>query len=234
MTDPNLPYTIAVWLIPLVIAIVFHEVAHGYVARIFGDPTADRLGRLTLNPIRHVDPIGTVVLPMVLAIAHAPIFGWAKPVPVDASRLRNPRRDMMLVALAGPATNFVLATFAALSLGAFVGLHGGIPADGAPHTVAGFVFDSLYSFVLVNVFLGVFNLIPLPPFDGGHVVQGLLPRAAAIQYSKLARFGFPLLLFLLFVLPMISPQADIVRRVIGPIASAVADFFLGFAQLGGL
>ncbi|WP_242140269.1 site-2 protease family protein [Sphingomonas sp. TREG-RG-20F-R18-01] len=234
MTDPNLPYTIAVWLIPLVIAIVFHEVAHGYVARIFGDPTADRLGRLTLNPLRHVDPIGTVVLPMILAIAHAPIFGWAKPVPVDASRLRNPRRDMMLVALAGPATNFVLATFAALALGAFVGLHGGIPAQGAPHTVAGFVFDSLYSFVLVNVFLGVFNLIPLPPFDGGHVVQGLLPRAAAIQYSKLARFGFPLLLFLLFVLPMISPQADIVRRVIGPIASTVADFFLGFAQLGGL
>jgi Zn-dependent protease len=234
MTDPNLPYTIAVWLIPLVIAIVFHEVAHGYVARIFGDPTADRLGRLTLNPIRHVDPIGTVVLPMILAIAHAPIFGWAKPVPVDAMRLRNPRRDMMLVALAGPATNFVLATFAALSLGAFVGLHGGIPASGAPHTVAGFVFDSLYSFVLVNVFLGVFNLIPLPPFDGGHVVQGLLPRAAAIHYSKLARFGFPLLLFLLFVLPMISPQADIVRRVIGPIASAAADFFLGFAQLGGL
>ncbi|WP_277968787.1 site-2 protease family protein [Sphingomonas echinoides] len=234
MTDPNLPYTIAVWLIPLVVAIVFHEVAHGYVARIFGDPTADRLGRLTLNPIRHVDPIGTVVLPMILAIAHAPIFGWAKPVPVDAMRLRNPRRDMMLVALAGPATNFVLATFAALSLGAFVGLHGGIPAQGAPHTVAGFVFDSLYSFVLVNVFLGVFNLIPLPPFDGGHVVQGLLPRAAAIQYSKLARFGFPLLLFLLFVLPMISPQADIVRRVIGPIATAVADFFLGFAQLGGL
>ncbi|MET3827968.1 Zn-dependent protease [Sphingomonas sp. PvP055] len=234
MTDPNLPYTIAVWLIPLVIAIVFHEVAHGYVARIFGDPTADRLGRLTLNPIRHVDPIGTVVLPMILAIAHAPIFGWAKPVPVDAMRLRNPRRDMMLVALAGPATNFVLATFAALSLGAFVGLHGGIPAQGAPHTVAGFVFDSLYSFVLVNVFLGVFNLIPLPPFDGGHVVQGLLPRAAAIQYSKLARFGFPLLLVLLFVLPMISPQADIVRRVIGPIATAVADFFLGFAQLGGL
>lgn len=234
MTDPNLPYTIAVWLIPLVIAIVFHEVAHGYVARIFGDPTADRLGRLTLNPIRHVDPIGTVVLPMILAIAHAPIFGWAKPVPVDAMRLRNPRRDMMLVALAGPATNFVLATFAALSLGAFVGLNGGIPAQGVPHTVAGFVFDSLYSFVLVNVFLGVFNLIPLPPFDGGHVVQGLLPHAAAIQYSKLARFGFPLLLFLLFVLPMISPQADIVRRVIGPIATAVADFFLGFAQLGGL
>lgn len=234
MNDPNLPYTIAVWLIPLVIAIVFHEVAHGYVARIFGDNTAARLGRLTLNPLRHVDPIGTVVLPMVLAIAHAPIFGWAKPVPVDATNLRNPRRDMMLVALAGPATNFVLATITALALGAFVGMSGAIPAQGAPHTIHGFVFDSLYSFLLVNVFLGVFNLIPLPPFDGGHVVQGLLPRRAAVHYAKLARFGFPLLLFLLFVLPMISPKADIVRRVIGPIAAAVADFFLGIAHLGGL
>ncbi|MGY2733252.1 site-2 protease family protein [Sphingomonas sp. UYP23] len=233
MTNPDLPYTIAVWLIPLVIAIVFHEVAHGYVARIFGDHTAERLGRLTLNPIRHVDPIGTIVLPMILAIAHAPIFGWAKPVPVDNRKLRNPRRDMMLVALAGPATNFVLATLTALSLAAFVGLAGGIPPEGAPHTVTGFVFDSLYSFLLINVFLGVFNLIPLPPFDGGHVVQGLLPRAAAIQYAKLARFGLPLLLILLFVLPMISPQADIIRRVIGPVANAVADVFLRIAQLGG-
>lgn len=234
MTDPNLPYTIAVWLIPLVIAIVFHEVAHGYVARLFGDPTAERLGRLTLNPLRHVDPIGTVVLPMVLAIAHAPIFGWAKPVPVDARRMRNPRRDMVLVALAGPATNFVLATLTALTLAAFVGRAGGIPAEAPPYTVHGFLFDSLYSFLLVNVFLGVFNLIPLPPFDGGHVVQGLLPRAAAIHYAKLARYGFPLLIVLLFVLPMISPQADIVRRFVGPIANAVAGFFLGIAHLGGL
>jgi|UniRef100_UPI0035CA619D Zn-dependent protease len=233
MTDPNLPYTIAVWLIPLVIAIVFHEVAHGYVARLLGDHTAERLGRLTLNPIRHVDPVGTVVLPMILAIAHAPIFGWAKPVPVEYRNLRNPRRDMMLVALAGPATNFVLATLTALGLAAYVGMIGGQPAP-FPHTVQGFVFDSLVSFLLVNVFVGVFNLIPLPPFDGGHVVQGLLPRAAAVQYAKLARFGMPLLLILLFVLPMISPQADVVRRVIGPIATAVANAFLHIAQLDGL
>ena len=232
MTDPNLPYTIAVWLIPLVIAIVFHEVAHGYVARIFGDHTAERMGRLTLNPIRHVDPIGTVVLPMVLAIAHAPIFGWAKPVPVDGRNLRNPRRDMIFVALAGPGTNFVLATLTAFALLAFVGLAGGVPPQ-TPHTVNGFVFDSLVSFLLVNVFLGVFNLIPLPPFDGGHVVQGLLPRAAAIRYAKLARFGLPLLLILLFVLPMISPKLDVIRLVIGPIANAVAGFFLGIAQLDG-
>ena len=232
MNDPNLPYTIAVWLIPLVIAIVFHEVAHGYVARIFGDHTAERMGRLTLNPIRHVDPIGTIVLPMVLAIAHAPIFGWAKPVPVEGRNLRNPRRDMIFVALAGPGTNFVLATLTALLLAAFFSGRG--PADGELYTVAGFAFLSLLSFLQVNVFLGVFNLIPLPPFDGGHVVQGLLPRPAAIQYAKLARFGLPLLLILLFVLPMISPQLDIVRRLIGPIANAVLGFFLGIAQLGGL
>ncbi|MEG3177369.1 site-2 protease family protein [Sphingomonas sp. RB3P16] len=233
MTNPDLPYTIAVWLIPLVIAIVFHEVAHGYVARIFGDHTAERMGRLTLNPIKHVDPVGTVVLPMILAIAHAPIFGWAKPVPVIASQMRNPRRDMVLVALAGPATNFVLATLTALGLAAFVGLVGGIPPE-TPHSSVGFAFDLLYRFLIANVFLGVFNLIPLPPFDGGHVVQGLLPRPAAIQYAKLARFGMPLLLILLFVLPMISPQLDIVRRVIGPIANAVADFFRHIANLDGL
>jgi Zn-dependent protease len=201
MTDPNLPYTIAVWLIPLVIAIVFHEVAHGYVARIFGDHTAERLGRLTLNPLRHVDPIGTVLLPMVLAIAHVPIFGWAKPVPVDARRMRNPRRDMMLVALAGPATNFVLATLTAFVLAGLLLVLHGVPA-------------------------------PLPPFDGGHVVQGLLPRAAAIHYAKLARYGFPLLLVLLFVLPMISPQTDIVHRFVAPIAGAATDFFFGIANLG--
>lgn len=232
MTNLPLPYTIAVWLIPLVIAIVFHEVAHGYVARLFGDHTAERMGRLTLNPIRHVDPVGTVVLPMVLAIAHAPIFGWAKPVPVDYRNLREPRRDMIFVALAGPGTNFVLATLAALLLAAV--FSGSAPSASAVYTVSDFTFRSLVSFVQVNVFLGVFNLIPLPPFDGGHVVQGLLPRAAAIQYAKLARFGMPLLLILLFVLPMISPQLDIIRRLIGPIANAVFEVFLGIAQLTGL
>ncbi len=231
MNDPDIVYTVAVWLVPLVIAIVFHEVAHGYVARLFGDHTAERRGRLTLNPLRHVDPIGTVVLPLVLAVAHAPIFGWAKPVPIDGNALRNPRRDMMLVALAGPATNFVLAGITALALGAMTGFGGGTVPHG---TVAAFVFANLFNFLLINVFLGTFNLIPLPPFDGGHVVQGLLPRAAAIHYARLARFGLPILLVLLLVLPAISPRLDVVRHAIQPIALAVAGFFLSIAQLGGL
>ncbi|MGH6616840.1 site-2 protease family protein [Sphingomonas sp.] len=228
MNEPNLLYTIAIWLIPLVIAIVFHEVAHGYVARLFGDTTAERSGRLTLNPIRHVDPIGTVVLPLVLAVAHAPIFGWAKPVPVVSANLRNPRVHMMLVALAGPITNFVLAALSALMLGALVAGLGDTP----PGDITRFIAANLFNFVRINVFLGVFNLIPLPPFDGGHVVQGLLPRPAAIQYGKLARFGFPILLVLLIVLPAISPNADVIGLLIAPIASAVVGFFLGLAQLG--
>lgn len=227
MNDPNLPYAIAVWLLPLIFAIVFHEVAHGYVARAVGDHTAARLGRLTLNPIRHVDPVGTIVLPLVLAIAHAPIFGWAKPVPVEGRNLRNPRRDMIFVALAGPATNFVLAIVAAFALVALLASAGGVPAGVPPYTVVRFAFDNLFNFIIINVFLGTFNLIPLPPFDGGHVVAGLLPRAAAVQYAKLARYGIPILLILIVVLPMISPRADVIGRVIGPLAGAITGAITG-------
>ena len=123
--NQNIIFQIAVWLVPLVIAIVFHEVAHGLVARRLGDPTAQQLGRLSFNPIRHVDPFGTVILPLILAISHAPVFGWAKPVPVDYRRLRHPRRDMVLVALAGPGMNLLLAIAGALILFATLYLSGG-------------------------------------------------------------------------------------------------------------
>lgn len=229
MTDPNIVRTVAVWLIPLVFAIVCHEVAHGWVARALGDQTAARLGRLTLNPIKHVDPIGTVVLPLLLAIAHAPIFGWAKPVPVRAKHLRNPRRDMVLVALAGPGINLVLALLTTFALGATYAAAGELPEAG----VAGFLTENLVNFLLINVFLAVFNLIPLPPFDGGHVVEGALPRAMVPGWRKIARFGFPLLIFLLLVLPMIAPKANIVARVIGPIAETIIRGFLSLVGLGG-
>jgi len=164
-------YQIAIWLIPLVIAIVFHEVAHGYVARMLGDRTAAERGRLTLNPIRHVDPVGTLLVPMMLALANAPIFGWAKPVPVVTSRLNHPRRDMALVALAGPGINLVMATIAAAGIGVWVGSAGGLPQAGP----GGFVAANVINFLLINVFLAIFNLLPVPPFDGGHVVEAILP-----------------------------------------------------------
>jgi Zn-dependent protease len=224
--NENTLYSIATWLIPLIIAIVFHEVAHGLVARRFGDTTAERQGRLTLNPIKHIDPIGTIALPMLLAITHAPVFGWAKPVPVRADRMRNPRRDMVLVALAGPGMNFLLAIVATAILAGAVAL-----GDGGPLTVGGFIASNALNFLLINIFLGVFNLIPLPPFDGGHVVEGLLPPRLAVSFRKLGRFGLLIFIVLLLVLPALSPDANIVGKVITPIVNGIARFFLGVAGL---
>ena len=221
-------YQIAVWLVPLIVAIVFHEVAHGLVARRLGDPTAAQLGRLTLNPIRHVDPFGTVILPMLLALAHAPIFGWAKPVPVNYRLLRHPRRDMVLVALAGPGMNLVLAVIGSLVVAATVWSARGVAS---PATV--FIAQNAINFVLINIFLAIFNLIPLPPFDGGHVVQGLLPPRAAATFGKLGRYSLLVFIFLLLILPMISPSADIVRRVISPIVDRIAGWLLGMAGVTG-
>lgn len=218
-------YNVAVWLIPLVFAIVFHEISHGWVANLLGDPTAKELGRLSPNPIKHVDPIGTVVLPLILAITKAPIFGWAKPVPVVKERLRNPRRDMMLVALAGPGINLLLALVTALVLGV-VAAGGGIGG-------LGFFGELLVSFIIVNVFLAVFNLIPLPPFDGGHVVEGLLPRSLVPAWERLGRFAFPILIILLLVLPMISPSLNIVAKLVAPPAQALVLWFLGIANAIG-
>jgi Zn-dependent protease len=208
VTD-SLPWTIGTWLIPLIIAIVFHEVSHGWVANALGDPTARLRGRLSFNPIKHVDPFGTLLLPMVLAVSGAPVFGWAKPVPVIAGRLRNPRWHMVLVALAGPGMNFLLAFVAAIIFATLVAA--------SPQGLAwAFVAQNLLNFMVINVFLAIFNLIPLPPFDGGQVVQGLLPRPLAVHYAKLSRFGFPLLILLLLVVPMLFPSANIVERAVAP------------------
>lgn len=219
-------FSIATWLVPLVIAIVFHEVAHGLVARRLGDPTAARMGRLTLNPIKHVDPIGTVALPLVLALAKAPIFGWARPVPVDARQLRSPRRDMVLVALAGPGMNFLLAAVATIILMAVIAVSGGEPTGASL-----FVAQNAINFLLINIFLAIFNLIPLPPFDGGHVVEGFLPRAAVPAWNRLGRLALPILIVLLLVLPLVSPRLNIVERLVSPIVMGVASLFLGFAGI---
>ena len=215
MTPENLITRAALWIVPLVVAIVFHEVAHGWAARALGDPTAAEQRRLSLNPLRHVDPVGTVILPLGLALSGAPVFGWAKPVPVRADRLREPRSGMMLVALAGPATNLLLAGVAAVGLG----------LAGGEGLAAAFFRGAL----LINVFLAVFNLLPLPPFDGGHVVQGLLPRPLALRWAAFSRYGFLLLVGLLLLLPMVVPGLDLVGRIVMPPVAWLTGEYLRLA-----
>lgn len=225
MNSDNMVWRAAAWIVPLVIAIVFHEVAHGWAARWLGDPTAHEQRRLSFNPIRHVDPIGTVVLPLGLAVAGAPVFGWAKPVPVDATRLRDPRWGMVLVALAGPGMNLALAVAAALAIGILGALSAGAGAA--------FLVANLFNFVLVNVFLALFNLLPVPPLDGSHVLEGLLPRRLASEYAKLARYGLLLVILLIVVVPMLFPRANLIGRIIVPPAQAVIGALLRLAGVSG-
>ena len=213
-------FQIATWLIPLIIAIVFHEVSHGLVAKRLGDPTAAERGRLTFNPIRHVDPFGTVILPLILALSHAPIFGWAKPVPVNYRRLRHPRRDMVLVALAGPGMNLLLAIVGALVLAATLTFSANPDSLGSS-----FVAGNALNFVLINLFLAVFNLLPIPPFDGGHVVQGLLPPPLAQSFGKLGRYALLVLVVLLLVLPMLG--INVVGHLVSPLVDRLATGLLG-------
>ncbi|KPP88579.1 site-2 protease family protein [Erythrobacter sp. HL-111] len=182
--------TLVLLLVPcLIVAIVFHEVAHGYVAKLLGDPTASERGRLTLNPIRHVDPVGTLLVPGALLLAGAPAFGWAKPVPVNQYRLKSPRYGMMAVALAGPASNFVLAALGAVLIGVLSAI------NGASILVEGNVLGTVLTlFLLINIFLGLFNLLPIPPFDGSHIVGGLLPDRLRFYWARLQQVGIVLLL----------------------------------------
>jgi Zn-dependent protease len=202
--SPNFIARILVWAVPTVFAIILHEVMHGVVARGFGDDTAARAGRLTLNPVRHVDPIGTILLPGMLLFLNLPVFGYAKPVPVNFSRL-NPRRlGMIAVAAAGPLTNLVLAVLSARTLREVIGTPG-------LTTIA----QMLLASVLVNVMIGVFNLFPLLPLDGGRVVAGLLPLKLARGYARLEPYGFLILFLLLYthtIGALISPVIDAVAR----------------------
>lgn len=235
----------ALALVPaLVIAIVFHEVAHGWTALALGDPTAKERRRLTLNPIRHVDPVGTLLVPGALALSGLPVFGWAKPVPVNQWRLNNPRFGMMAVAAAGPGTNLVLAAIGAVLLSVAIGLLTptgdealgvlSLLAEGYSPNVAtgpGFVVFALYFFILINVFLALFNLLPVPPFDGSHIVEGLLPRPAARVYAQLRPFGFGLIFLLLLVIPWLFPGLGVVQRFVLPPVLWLQDRFLALATL---
>jgi Zn-dependent protease len=215
---------LALLLIPcLIVAIVFHEVAHGWAALALGDPTAKEARRLTFNPIRHVDPIGTLLVPGALALFGGPVFGWAKPVPVNFRRLNNPRVGMMLVAAAGPGMNLLLAALGAIALGLYAGSLV-VPPGG----VSEYVFGGLQLFILINVFLALFNLLPIPPFDGSHIVEGMLPRSMAAQYAKLRNVGM-LLFIALIAATWAFPDAGIIEKVVGPPVEWLRGQFLALA-----
>ena len=206
----------------LIVAIVFHEVSHGWAALALGDPTAKEKRRLSFNPIRHVDPFGTVILPGMLYIVGAPPFGWAKPVPVNQRRLDNPRYGMMAVAAAGPAMNILLATVGALALGLLaVNMQAGVVADT--------LLTGLQVFIMINIVLALFNMLPVPPLDGSHIVEGLLPRSLARHYGAVRKYGFVLLIALLLADWYLFDRF-LVRHVVEPPVMWMLGEFMRIAE----
>lgn len=200
---------IVIYALPVIFAITVHEAAHGYVAKYFGDMTAYQQGRITLNPLKHIDPFGTILLPALTIMLGGILFGWAKPVPVDFNRLRNPKKDMLWVAAAGPASNFVMAIFWVLVLKFSAGMS---EALGVPLT---FMAQAGIS---INIVLMVLNLLPLPPLDGGRIAVSLLPMHLARPFSQIERYGFVILIVLLFT--------GILSKILSPLVNAVYSLII--------
>jgi Zn-dependent protease len=215
-------YLVTTWAIPVIVAITFHEAAHGFVAHLLGDDTAWRLGRVSFNPVKHIDPFGTILLPGMLLLFQAPfLFGYAKPVPVNFQALRSPRRDMVLVAAAGPVMNIAVALVAALAFHVVGYL---------PDTSAEWLADNLKNAVILNVVLAVFNLFPLPPLDGGRILVGVLPKPAAMAVARLEPFGLVILIGLLIILPMFGAQLGVdlnfISRTLAIATRSIIDVIL--------
>jgi len=218
MLTLNIAQKIAIWAIPVIFAITLHEVAHGLVAYRLGDPTAKMVGRLTLNPLRHVDPIGTIAVPLLMLVLPGGfLFGWAKPVPIGVRNLRNPHRDMALVGVAGPLANFLMAIFWALVVRLGSGLLTSAPQIGEPVALAG------VAGVFINVILMVFNLLPLPPLDGGRVLSSLLPPHLSAKFDRIEPFGLLIIVALLLT--------GVLNVVLSPVMLVCMHFFSLFAGI---
>lgn len=212
-------YIASVWVLPVMLAVTFHEAAHGWVAWRLGDPTAHLLGRVTFNPLKHIDPFGTVILPALLLLGSGGrmMFGFAKPVPVDFRRLGNPRRDMVLVAAAGPAANLLLAVVAAGFMHALVFAHGDL---------RDWLGQNLVNAVWINCLLCVFNMLPLPPLDGGRVAVGLLPPPLGIRLARLERVGIVILLFVVFLLPFLGSRLGVDLNIFWWLVGRPAEYLM--------
>ncbi len=209
---------ISTWIVPVLISVTMHEAAHGYAANLLGDDTAKKLGRVTLNPFKHIDRFGTVILPLLLILMKSPfIFGWAKPVPVMFHRLKNPLRDMVIVAIAGPLTNIALAIISASILSMMQNLS---LLDNL------WLVRTLINFIFINIILAVFNMIPVPPLDGGRVAVGLLPKYFSYQLAKLERYGLFIIVGGLFLLPLLGKEIGIPLEPIHWFIQYVSNFLL--------
>ncbi|HEY8053450.1 MAG TPA: site-2 protease family protein [Steroidobacteraceae bacterium] len=219
----NTIYLASTWVLPVLLAITLHEAAHGFVAHHFGDDTAWNLGRVSLNPLKHIDPFGTLLLPGILLLSHAPfLFGYAKPVPVMFGQLRNPKRDMVWVAAAGPGMNLALATAAALLVHTVSFLPAGTDQ---------WVLRNLANAININVILAVFNLIPLPPLDGGRVAVGALPNALAVPLARLTPYGMGIVIGAFFILPMFT-HFDLFGQVVERPAALIINAILRLTGAG--